>query len=595
MGGKANVEMENCMPLKPGSSEETISTNIREMQAAGHPHDVAIAAALDTARKHRADGGVTADKAREIAHEVVGMHVNRPAPEGHKGLEKVMPRAHREHGGLNMLHVPKIHSHKIKAPHAFKATKHHTGPIHSSVAGRTDHLPIHVPSGSYVIPADIVSGMGEGNTIAGFKHIKRMFGGTPYGNRGGGPYGQGSAPYGMAAGGAAKEGSVSAEDALKYRQLAGAHSIATLEGAFHRAIAHHLSLDDETRKTNSRVAKTRVGKFTGTASGVPDLLQKNAKMMKSEKGVEGKVPIQLPDGRGVETTGLALAPAYQEKGFATCSNFKSCAASCLGLTSGGNWMFGGGRDLDALKGPRLAHFKNTMAMLGDPEAFAVKLHDEIGKAKASAAANGNKLGVRLNVLSDIHPRVHKSIINAHPDVDFYDYTKSAANPIAPNHHYTYSSTGVSQPAGINGLKEGVVNPHQNWSRMRGRLDAGQNVAMAFSSKGHAGDDHLPQHVHDHETGKHYRVVDGDTHDYRPLDRQPEGSPGVIVGLRNKAQNTAQTTASNTSNGFFVHHTPKPAPGHDWAAQMRQQNVVDIAPQTTAHTALTNDLKPDIGQ
>ena len=55
--------------------------------------------------------------------------------------------------------------------------KMHTGPIHSAVAGRTDHLPTHVPSGSYVIPADIVSSMGEGNTMAGFKNIRRMFSG----------------------------------------------------------------------------------------------------------------------------------------------------------------------------------------------------------------------------------------------------------------------------------------------------------------------------------------------------------------------------------------------------------------------------------
>jgi carbon monoxide dehydrogenase subunit G len=70
----------------------------------------------------------------------------------------------------------------------------HVGPIHSSVAGRTDHLPMHVPSGAYVIPADIISAMGEGNTIAGFKHMRRMFGGTPYKDTG--PYEQGNTPYG---------------------------------------------------------------------------------------------------------------------------------------------------------------------------------------------------------------------------------------------------------------------------------------------------------------------------------------------------------------------------------------------------------------
>ncbi len=102
-------------------------------------------------------------------------------------------RKHRAEGGLS-----KTVKH-VGAP----KTKLHVGPIHSSVAGRTDHLPMHVPAGSYVLPADIISAGGEGNTIAGFKHAKRVFGGTPYGNHGGGPYGQGSGPYGMAKGGSA--------------------------------------------------------------------------------------------------------------------------------------------------------------------------------------------------------------------------------------------------------------------------------------------------------------------------------------------------------------------------------------------------------
>lgn len=152
------------MPLKQGTSRATISSNIEEMQKSGHPHDVSVAAALRTA-----------------------------------------DRAHREHGGLNMLHVPHLRPKKIRPPRAFRQTQHHmhVGPIHSSVAGRTDHLPIHVPSGSYVIPADIVSGMGEGNTIAGFKHLRRMFGGSPYAGETA-PYGQAGGPYGMATGGQVK-------------------------------------------------------------------------------------------------------------------------------------------------------------------------------------------------------------------------------------------------------------------------------------------------------------------------------------------------------------------------------------------------------
>lgn len=76
-----------------------------------------------------------------------------------------------------------------------KATHFHKGPIHSPVAGRTDHLPLTVASGSYVLPADHVSSHGEGNTIAGFRTIRRMFGGLPY-SGGKMPYGGDSGPYG---------------------------------------------------------------------------------------------------------------------------------------------------------------------------------------------------------------------------------------------------------------------------------------------------------------------------------------------------------------------------------------------------------------
>lgn len=136
------------MPLQKGKSQETISSNISEMVHAGHPQKQAIAAALQTARES-AKGG----------------------------LRMPMPKVPKMGGRMKL----------------------HTGPIHSAVAGRTDHLPMHVPSGSYVIPADIVSAMGEGNTMAGFKNIKRIFGGTPYGVKGG-VYGQGSTPYGQSAG-----------------------------------------------------------------------------------------------------------------------------------------------------------------------------------------------------------------------------------------------------------------------------------------------------------------------------------------------------------------------------------------------------------
>lgn len=52
-----------------------------------------------------------------------------------------------------------------------------SGLLRSPVAGRTDRLPIGVHSNSYVIPADVVSGLGQGNTISGGHLLDHMFGG----------------------------------------------------------------------------------------------------------------------------------------------------------------------------------------------------------------------------------------------------------------------------------------------------------------------------------------------------------------------------------------------------------------------------------
>jgi hypothetical protein len=115
------------MPLKKGSSQKAVSSNISELIHTGRPQKQAIAIALKTARETKAEGGPF-----------------------------------------------------FGSPSTAVTEKIHTGPIHSPVAGRTDHLPMHVPSGAYVIPADIISAMGEGNTMAGFRVANTIFTEMPF-------------------------------------------------------------------------------------------------------------------------------------------------------------------------------------------------------------------------------------------------------------------------------------------------------------------------------------------------------------------------------------------------------------------------------
>src|SRR5262245_35270766 len=120
------------MPLIKSGSRAAIGENIREMQAAGHPHNQAVAAALSNARKYGAKmqgGGFTPPIGERIA-------------------------------ARNLMHQ---------------------GFIHSAVPGRTDKLPITVGGGAYVLPADHLAAIGQGNSIAGANIVNKMFGMGPFG------------------------------------------------------------------------------------------------------------------------------------------------------------------------------------------------------------------------------------------------------------------------------------------------------------------------------------------------------------------------------------------------------------------------------
>src|ERR1700748_3520854 len=51
----------------------------------------------------------------------------------------------------------------------------HVGPIIGDTGGRADKVNTNVPNGCYIVPSDVISGLGEGNSLAGMKIIERLF------------------------------------------------------------------------------------------------------------------------------------------------------------------------------------------------------------------------------------------------------------------------------------------------------------------------------------------------------------------------------------------------------------------------------------
>lgn len=116
------------MPLIPGNSRKTISKNIKELIESGRPQKQAVAIALDKSRQKKADGG-----------------------------------------GLLAEEVP-------ASPQEMMAELHPGGKFSGVGSGRGDTMKATVPEGAYIIPADIVAALGDGNNDAGSKVLDNILG-----------------------------------------------------------------------------------------------------------------------------------------------------------------------------------------------------------------------------------------------------------------------------------------------------------------------------------------------------------------------------------------------------------------------------------
>lgn len=125
------------------------------------------------------------------------MHADggRVVPDYAAGLRAALGSKPRISDTLSMRNMPNGFAHggapvepatfNAPAPVMPNPSVPHVGALKSLDGGRTDTLPISVKSGSYVLPADIVSALGEGNSDAGQKAIHSLFYG-PYGIKPGG-------------------------------------------------------------------------------------------------------------------------------------------------------------------------------------------------------------------------------------------------------------------------------------------------------------------------------------------------------------------------------------------------------------------------
>jgi len=180
------------MPLIKSGSKKAMSQNISEMVKSGHPQKQAIAAAYQTARKYskkydlggnvtpirfgvnktadaltrlRASGNLT-DRTR--AADYAASQLKR---EGYDPVQITGTDAKYASGGSTPWFV-RSEAKNVGSAH---------GMINSAVPGRTDRLKMDLPAGSYVLPADHVSALGEGNSMAGADVLGKMFSKGPYG------------------------------------------------------------------------------------------------------------------------------------------------------------------------------------------------------------------------------------------------------------------------------------------------------------------------------------------------------------------------------------------------------------------------------
>jgi hypothetical protein len=218
-------------------------------------------------------------------------------------------------------------------------------------------------------------------------------------------------------------------------------------------------------------------------------------------------------GVRVYTAPLHLAPA-------SLSGFNTCAMATLGCKAACLHTAGNPAYMAAKAKARVAR---TIAYFKAREAFMLCLVAEIESHVKAARRKRMRCGVRLNATSDIpwervpcirNGKAYASVMDAFPKVSYYDYTKRPnRRELPPNYKLTFSLAENNDAFAIQAI------------------DNGLNVAAVFNV---GRTKELPATYA--INGRVLPVIDGDLHDYRPID-----PVGVIVGLRAKGSARGDTS------------------------------------------------------
>ena len=218
---------------------------------------------------------------------------------------------------------------------------------------------------------------------------------------------------------------------------------------------------------------------------------------------------------GIKTAILYLMPA-DGSGQQLCpmAELAQCKAPCL---------FTAGRG--AMSNVMLSRLRKTLYFNQYRDQFMAQLSREIAREEKKAKRKGYKLVVRLNGTSDIRWELiaingAPSLMQAFPDLTFYDYTKLANRKNIPgNYDLTFSYSGV--PAYAPYVAKAVAK--------------GERIAVVFRNRAI-----VEAMLANGETFLGLPVVDGDDSDIRHLDPR-----GAIVALYAKGK------AKRDQSGFVV--------------------------------------------